>query len=209
VGAKKSGSPIRPVAVAAVVLVLAAVPIALAPPFSLAVGLARFAALAGYQLLFLAIISSALLRQMLRWFGRPFLRVHHWSVVTGLALLATHPVFVSIGFATARYLLPQFGSPRLFLAYGGAPAIYVFILGTLVAVFRKALGPRWKRLHWLVYLAFLLASVHAMLIGDSFGALPALRVVPAAAAVAVVAIFARRQRQAKRAPKPMAAGLAR
>ena len=49
--------------------------------------LIRGAALMGYLAVFLSVLSSAYMRQLIRLFGRPFIKVHHILSVTGLVAL--------------------------------------------------------------------------------------------------------------------------
>lgn len=204
--ARKAGNPWLLAGIAAIALVVVTVLLLIQPPASPGYLVIRAASLLGYQAMFLAILSSAYLRQMLRWFGRPFLKVHHLISLVGLALVTLHPIAVALEMATARYMLPQFQSLTTFLQYGGAPALYLFLLAALVAAYRKTLGSRWRLLHMLTYLAFTFATVHAFLIGDDFSS-PVVRVVSwtILAMVIFVAVERRLQtrgRTARGAAKP-------
>jgi uncharacterized membrane protein len=48
----------------------------------------RGAASLGYLAVFATIVSSAYMPQLVRFFGRPFIKVHHILSVTGLVLIA-------------------------------------------------------------------------------------------------------------------------
>jgi methionine sulfoxide reductase heme-binding subunit len=198
VSARKKGNPWLMAIAAAAILVITAVLLLVGQPDSAGRVVVLAAALLGYQTLFLSIVSSAYVRQMLRWFGRPFLRVHHLAAIAGLALITLHPIAVSVEFASGRYWLPQFGSLHQFFQYGGAVAFYLFVLAALIAVYRKAFGSRWLALHAATYLAFLFATVHAVLIGEDFSS-PVMKVV-AAAMIVVVALVAVRRYQGRRRP---------
>ena len=54
--------------------------------------LVRGTAALGYLAIFLAIISSAYMRQLVRFFGRPFIQLHHILSVTGLVMVTLHPL---------------------------------------------------------------------------------------------------------------------
>jgi sulfoxide reductase heme-binding subunit YedZ len=136
----------------------------------------RGAALLGYLSVFLALISSAYMRQVYRFFGRPFLKVHHVLSVAGLILLTVHPIGVAIQNASLTIWLPRFRSLNGFLQWGGAPAWYLIGLGVLAAVLRKIIGKNWHLIHILNYVAFILASIHALQIGSDFQ-WPGMRVV--------------------------------
>ena len=68
----------------------------------------RGAASLGYLAIFAAIVSSAYMPQLVRFFGRPFIKVHHILSVTGLVLIALHPVGVAIDSRDPRVFLPRF-----------------------------------------------------------------------------------------------------
>ncbi len=53
----------------------------------------RGAALLGYLAVFLASLSSSFMRELTRFFGRPFIRIHHIIAVTGLVVLAVHALY--------------------------------------------------------------------------------------------------------------------
>jgi len=152
--------------------------------------LTRGAALLGYQALFLAILSSAFMKRMLRIFGRPFIKVHHTLSATGLTLLTLHPVGVAISAASARVLLPQFESPIAFLRWGGAPALLLFAVAASAALLRRTVGQRWRTVHYLVYLAFWLGTVHGMLLGTDLQS-GVVRAVPISLAIAVLFLLVR------------------
>ena len=165
----------------------------LANPLTVAI---RSLALMGYQLVFLSIVSSAYILELVRFFGRPFVKVHHIASVTGLALVTLHPILVAVDKGSAGVFLPKFDSLRVFLQLGGRPAWYLIALAVLAALLRQRIGSRWRWVHILNYLAFALATAHANLLGTNFQDL-APRVVSWAMLFAVLAVFVR-----KRLPKP-------
>ncbi len=152
----------------------------------------RGLALLGYQFVFLSILSSASLPQLVRFFGRPFIKVHHGLSITGLALITLHPLAVALSSGTPLVFLPRFDSLRVFLTLGGRPAWYLIAAATLAAVLRQPIGKSWKLLHFLNYLAFFLSTAHANLIGTNFQDLP-VRVVSIGMALVVGAVFVRRR----------------
>lgn len=128
----------------------------------------RGAALLGYMTIFLAILSSAYMRYLVRTFGRSFIKIHHILSVTGLALATLHPVTVAVRNSSLSVFLPKFNSLRVFLLLGGRPAWFLLIAASLVALGRKAIGRNWLSIHFLNYFAFLLITAHALLIGTDF-----------------------------------------
>ncbi|MEN6478499.1 MAG: hypothetical protein ABFD20_02535 [Anaerolineales bacterium] len=120
--------------------------------------LARIAALLGYQLVFLSVLSSALVRPLVKTFGRPFIGLHHILAISGLVCLAAHAALVNIAWGES---LPEGGSLADFLHLAGEPALGLFVLAALGAVFRKRLKGAWPVVHALTYVAFLLGTIHA------------------------------------------------
>ncbi len=162
----------------------------------------RGCGLLGYVAVFLSIISSAYMRQIVRNLGYPFVQVHHILSVTGLALLTLHPLAAAWSFASSRVLLPRFESLRTFLQWGGPPAWYLIGLAMLTAVLRKTFRDTWRAVHLLNYLAFFLATTHAIALGTDFQP-SIMKALPLAMSLVVVAVFIqkrlhRRRLQARR-----------
>ena len=154
----------------------------------------RTYALLGYLCVFVAAVSALYMRELYRFFGRPFPKVHHTVTVTGLVLLALHGLIVAINFGP-NVLVPKFGSLRLFFTWGGPIALYLIGIASLVALFRSSsLRKQWRYLHWLNYLAFFLATTHAILLGSEFRS-AAMKAIPIVLALALVAAFVLKRRQ--------------
>ena len=157
----------------------------------------RGAALLGYWAVFLSILSSAYLRELIRFFGRPFVKVHHVASVTGLVLVALHPVAVAITTSSVGVFVPRFDSFRVFVSLGGRVAWYLIGIAALAALLRASLKRSWRVIHQLNYIAFLLASAHASLIGTTFSGQGARAIVLKALVVllslVVVYVFVRKQ----------------
>jgi sulfoxide reductase heme-binding subunit YedZ len=181
---------LAPVGILAVVLTIAAeVPKGAGRPIDWAI---RSAALLGYQLVFVSIISSAYVVQLARLFGRPFIKLHHIASLTGLVLITLHPMGVAYDAASARVFVPDVSSIRAFLELGGRPAWYLITIAALVALLRRPIGPVWRVVHPLSYVAFVLATVHANLIGTNLQAIVP-RVLSILMALAATAVFVRRR----------------
>jgi sulfoxide reductase heme-binding subunit YedZ len=157
----------------------------------------RSAALMGYFCVFGAIVTSAYLRQMVRWFGRPFLKVHHTLSIAGLVLVTIHPLAVAWQALSLRVFIPAVNSWYAFFALGGRPAWYLLGVGALVAVLRGKIGKNWRLLHYLNYLAFWLATVHGILIGTTVQNW-VMRVVFGAMALGVLGVFVQKRWGAQR-----------
>jgi hypothetical protein len=164
--------------------------------------LIRGAALLGYWAVFLSILSSAYLRELIRFFGRSFVKVHHAASVTGLVLIALHPAAVAINASSFSVFVPRFDSLLTFLRLGGRFAWYLIGIASLAALLRANLKRSWRVVHYLNYVAFFLASVHASLIGTTFrGQSPRaiiFKVVVALLSLVVVYVFVRKQMSKRR-----------
>jgi sulfoxide reductase heme-binding subunit YedZ len=156
--------------------------------------LIRGAALMGYLAIFLSVLSSAYMRQLIRLFGRPFIKVHHILSVTGLVLVTLHPLGVAINAGGLSVFLPRFDSWVVFLELGGRPAWYLIAAASLAAALRKTIGRNWRTVHFLNYLAFLLVTVHGIMIGTDFQ-YTIVKAVSVALALVTVAIFIQKRRR--------------
>lgn len=159
--------------------------------------LVRGLAALGYLTIFLTTVSSAYVRSLVRFFGRPFIQVHHVLSVAGLTLITLHPLGVAWSSASLRVWLPRFDSWLAFLEWGGPPAWYLIAAASLAALLRKAIGQNWRTLHFLNYVAFVLGTAHAIMIGTDFQR-PIVRAIPVALALVVVATLIRRRLQGRR-----------
>ena len=157
----------------------------------------RIAALTGYFCIFGAIVTSAYLRQMARWFGRPFIKIHHILSIVGLSMVTIHPLTVAWRALDLRVFIPAVNSWYAFFSLGGRAAWYLLGIGALAAVLRRTIGKRWKLLHILNYLAFCLATVHGILIGPNVQNW-AMRVVFGAMALIVLGVFVQKRARARR-----------
>ncbi|MCU0521779.1 MAG: hypothetical protein MUF84_13940 [Anaerolineae bacterium] len=128
------------------------------------------------------------MRELTRYFGRPFPKVHHVVSVTALVALAIHATSVAWRAGTPAVFVPEVSSIRLFLSLGGRPAFWLIAITSLTALFRASIGKNWKTIHWLNYVAFLLGTVHALLIGPNFVHL-GVRIVSIVMAVVLVTVF--------------------
>jgi len=182
---------------AAYLVILAATVIITAIVLSLArtpglYGVARGAALVGYQFVFLAVLSSAFTRPLVRAYRKPFIRLHHWVSITGLALLVLHPILLVIVLKSTAVLTAAYTSGEFF-RYAGSPALIAFFLAAIAAVLRTSMNTVWRYIHWLNYVALLLGTAHAVLLGTSVALLPWLRWVLVLLAACGVAVYISRR----------------
>ncbi len=151
-------------------------------------GIVRVAALMGYLGVFLSVLSSNYMRELTRFFGRPFPKVHHVVTVTALVALATHAISVAWRSGTPAVFLPQFSSFYAFFSLGGRMAFWLIAVTSLTALFRASIGKNWKVIHWLNYVAFVLGTIHSQFLGLSLQRW-GLRVVFDLMAVTVVGVW--------------------
>jgi len=152
----------------------------------------RTAALMGYFCVFGAILSSAYMKQLVRYFGRSFVKVHHMVAISGLVLIVLHPLVVVWRLLSPRFLIPSTQSWYVFFAYGGSVAWYLIGAAVLIAVLRKRIGKHWKLLHMLNYIAFWMVTVHGWLIGTNVQGV-VMRVIFALLALVVLWVLVRRR----------------
>ena len=162
-------------------------------------GLVRATALLGYLCIFTAIVSASFVRELARLLGRQFLVTHHIISGTGLVLIILHPLAVALSFQSASVFVPHVESLRLFLTWGGPPALYLTLVGYVAVRLRKQIK-FWRSVHYLNYLAFLLATVHALLLGTDTIHL-AVKIVAIALAIVVVGLFVRKRLATPARPK--------
>jgi hypothetical protein len=159
--------------------------------------LIRGVALLGYLSVFSAAISSTYMRHLVRFFGRPFVQVHHILSATGLVLITLHPLGVAWSSASLRVFLPRLDSWFTFLQWGGAPAWYLIGAASLIAVLRKIVGRPWRVIHSLNYAAFWLGTIHAILNGTDFQR-TIVKAVPIGLALIVTATLIQKRFQRRR-----------
>lgn len=173
---------------------LVAISIALGPVGTVLDWGIRAAAMLGYLAVFLTAVTSAYMRELFQLLGRPFIRVHHVYSVAGLVLITLHPLGVAIRSSDLLVFLPDFSSLYQFFSLGGRAAWYLIGIASLAAVFRTTIGQRWRMIHYVNYVAFFLATVHAILIGTDFLS-PVPKAIPVAMALAMVGVLVRKRIQ--------------
>jgi len=167
--------------------------------------LVRSLALTGYLLVFLAALTASSLPAMAKTFGRPFIAVHHVATVAGLAAMVAHPLSYAAAFGSLEPLVPRAESVYDFFLWAGRPALVLFIVAVAAGALRLAFRKSWRFFHLVVYLAFILVTVHANLIGTSFTASPVVRVASWIMAAAATAVFVHKRVVRRRAARPAAA----
>ncbi|MHB9033748.1 MAG: hypothetical protein ACYC6L_11965 [Anaerolineae bacterium] len=159
---------------------------------------ARIMALIAYLLAFVSVVGSVFMRELVKYFGRKFLDTHHIVTLTALAAMVIHPILAVTTLYPVRFLLPDFTSWYNVFARSGPFALLLFVIASLIAWLRARLKLNWRVLHWLVYLAFLVATVHAALLGRNMQTLvPRMILVLLALVVSGVYIYKRNPPQKK------------
>jgi hypothetical protein len=158
-------------------------------------GVVRTAAVVGYLCIFLAVVSSNFMRELTKYFGRPFIRVHHMASLTALAALVVHAVTVAWTWKMPAVFIPTMEMPQ-------ALAFWLLAVAALSAFFRKTIGRRWKYVHWVNYLVFLMGTLHAQTMGTNFQHM-GIRIITIVMVLVVVFLFvwkrtAKRRRQSTR-----------
>ena len=161
--------------------------------------LIRGAALLGYLTIFVSIVSSAYVVPLVRFFGRPFVKVHHVASITGLVAMMVHPLALAWTSRTLSVFVPNFSSLTLFLTLAGRVVWPLVGIATLAAWLRKPIGKNWRIIHYLNYLAFWLITAHAILIGANFQPLLMRVLAVVLAGVTVAVLIQKRMPPRKRA----------
>jgi hypothetical protein len=155
--------------------------------------LVRGAALLGYSVLFVTIVSSLVARQIGRRLGMSYMDIHHTWAAAAISLLTLHPLLVALNsYEGLRVFVPRTDSTSEFFRQGGRPAFYLVLIASTSAAVRKAIGRKWLNGHMLSYAALVLGTIHANLIGTDFQSLVP-RAISLVMSVFVVAIFVKKR----------------
>ncbi|MGM0771325.1 MAG: ferric reductase [Halobacteriota archaeon] len=148
----------------------------------------RATGLFAYMFIFLAILSSEYMMQMMKIFGKGFINVHHLLARIGMSLMFIHPIAFAFEEKSISVFLPVFYPLKDFLELAGRPAFYLIIIAVLAGVYRKHIIKKWKNFHYLNYLAFIMIFIHAWLIGTDLEYL-IMKILWIAMALIVVGVF--------------------
>ncbi|AKB84463.1 ferric reductase [Methanococcoides methylutens] len=125
----------------------------------------RATGLFAYLFIFLAILSSEYMMQMMKIFGTGFITIHHLLARIGISLMVIHPIAFAFEEKSISVFLPVLYPLKDFLELAGRPAFYLILIAVAAAVYRKHIIKKWKNFHYLNYLAFIMIFMHAWLIG--------------------------------------------
>ncbi len=127
----------------------------------------RLFALWGYTFLAIATILTPFLKETVKIFGRPFIKIHHIFAFAGLGLITLHPISYSIEAMSASVFIPVFDSWSGFWANAGRLAIIVLYIALIAILLRKKIKP-WRIIHALMYIVLLMGFVHGNIVGTDF-----------------------------------------
>ena len=128
----------------------------------------RFGAIFGFASMFIATMMTPFVVQLYKFFGKPFIKIHHLYSIAGLILITLHPVAFAIWKLDITVFLPDFTSWYGFWSLGGRLALILIYIAVLGALLRKKITKNWRIIHVLNYVALFLAYVHGVLIGSDF-----------------------------------------
>jgi len=134
--------------------------------------LARASGLTAYAVLTLSVLAGLVLK------SRPFrslrapdvVEVHKTLALTGLGALALHGAAIvldtTVKVSIAGLFIPGLVAYRPAAVAAGVVAAWLFVAVTASFWMRKRIGIRsWRRLHWLTYALFGLATIHGISAG--------------------------------------------
>lgn len=129
--------------------------------------LIRLFGLWGFISLSIATIMTPFLREIMKNFGKPFLKIHHLFAFSGTVFITLHPIVLAINQMTLAVFLPNFDSWLRFWELAGRPALILLYIGLVGVLFRRKLKD-WRIVHALMYPMLLMGYVHGVLIGTDF-----------------------------------------
>lgn len=161
--------------------------------------LMRILAFMAYLLAYVSILGVLFNQELIRLFGRMFIKVHHVMTVAALSFMILHPLFVLLGGYPLYYLLPDFTSLFNAFARNGPTALVLFAIASAAAVIRATIKHSWRQVHWLVYLAFVVVSVHAVLLGANLQTLIP-RVIIGLMVISIIVVYVIKRLPKKKRP---------
>jgi len=130
--------------------------------------LLRLSGLIGFLSICGAVITNLFKSELRKILGKPFLAIHHIFAIVGLVCITLHPLLYALLTSDLSIFIPGLSSPYLFLAMGGRVALILIYIAVIAALYRKSYSSGWKIIHRLMYLAIILAIIHANIIGGTF-----------------------------------------
>lgn len=161
--------------------------------------LLRLIALVAFTLIFIQIVTNGFRTVWQRIFPYERLQLFHLWVGRAAFLFAlTHPIMlVAFRFYPAQVVFwPHMFSPEIFqrIMGLGTIALYILIITVSTAVWRKRVGPIWRRIHIFNYIVFFLILSHSTRIGSDLQTGSWLRLLWLAYSLVVIVALIRRLR---------------
>lgn len=128
----------------------------------------RLFGLYGFIAMSIAVIITPFLKEIMLYFKKPFLRIHHYFAAFGLTLITLHPVALAIERLNPAVFVPSIGSIESFLNNAGRPALIIIYVALVAVLLRRNITAFWRPFHALMYVALFFGIVHANLIGRDF-----------------------------------------
>lgn len=155
----------------------------------------RLFALYGYFMMSMAAAMTPFLKDIMKVFGKPFLKIHHVFAIAGLIFITLHPIFLAIIRMNLAVFIPDFSSWRTFWVLAGRPALILIYIGFIAALLRMKMKNLWRPIHGLMYVALFFGIIHANLIGTNLIEILAVRILFNILFAMVVIAFILKKRQ--------------
>mgnify|MGYP001187676285 CR=1 FL=1 len=124
--------------------------------------------LIGLFIISLLTIMTPFMKELYQIYGKPFIKLHHFLVPMGIALISLHPIFLAIESQNIAVFLPNFSSWLTFWQLAGRPALILLYIAFVASLLRKKIPQVWRPIHMLMYLVQIMGVVHGNLIGSTF-----------------------------------------
>ena len=128
----------------------------------------RICALLGFTSMFIASIMTPFMVQIYKYFGKKFIKIHHFFSIIGLILVTIHPVAFALYRMDVAVFVPVFYPFYDFWLLAGRPALILIYIAVVAGILRNKIPKYWKQLHFLNYVALFFGLIHGILIGTDF-----------------------------------------
>jgi len=140
----------------------------LTPSNDLLISIIRICALLALTSMFISTIMTPFMVQLYKYFGKPFVKIHHTFSITAIILATVHPIAFSIQAANLGVFIPVLYPWYDFWLLAGRPALILIYIALLAVILRKKIPKTWRPLHALNYIALFFGYIHGILIGTDF-----------------------------------------
>ena len=140
----------------------------LTPSTGILSSIIRLCALLAMTSMFISTIMTPFMVQLYKYFGKPFIKVHHTFSITAIVLATVHPIAFSIQVANLGVFIPVLYPWYDFWLLAGRPALIIIYISLVAVILRKKIPNSWRPLHALNYIALFFGYIHGILIGTDF-----------------------------------------